>query len=380
MQSVRSIIAITLPLAALLAAPAHAATAQRQDAGALSDGRAVPAVLLDNGKGVTARILAWGATLQSYTLPDRTGAPADVVLGHDTPAEYEAVQDFFGATVGRYANRIAGGRFTLDGVPYQLPLNNGTNSLHGGGKGFDRRLWTVEAVKSGNPAAVTLTLQSPDGEMGYPGAVTARVTYAMDDAGALTITMTATTTRPTVINMTNHALFNMAGQGAPRGATGNRLMIPASRYTPVDAKLIPTGALAPVAGTPFDFRTGKIITDGLRNGLDVQVRFGRGFDHNWVLDKGRTATPELVARIEDPASGRAMDVLSTEPGVQMYTGNFLDGTDPGKGGALYRMGDGIALEPQAFPDTPNHPQFGSARLDPGQTYRHVIVLRPAAAR
>lgn len=365
----------------LLAGGAHAATAERSVDGALADGTAGEVIVLTAKNGVTARVFAYGATLQAYSLPDRKGQLADVVLGHDRPAEYQAIQDFFGVTVGRFANRIARGTFVLDGITYRVPLNDGEASLHGGGEGFDRKAWTVESVTASGPtASVTLLLTSPDGDSGYPGEVTSRVTYALDDKGVLTITMTATTTKPTIINMTNHALFNMAGQCPAEGAMGNRLTIPASRYTPINTALIPTGELAPVDGTPFDFRKGKTLSEGLRNARDPQILVGRGFDHNWVLDKGQTAEPELIARAEDPVSGRAMEVLSTEPGLQMYSGNFLDGTNPGKGGCLYRMGDGFVLEPQKFPDTPNQPAFGSARLDPGQTYRHVMVLRPGAAK
>lgn len=362
-----------------MAGTAHAATAERAVDGTMADGTPAETIMLTAANGVSARVFAYGATLQAYTLPDRKGQLADVVLGHDRPAEYEAIQDFFGVTVGRFANRIARGTFSIDGVTYRVPLNDGEASLHGGGEGFDRKVWMVESVSGGAQASVTLALTSPDGDQGYPGEVTSRVTYALDDKGVLTITMTATTTKPTIINMTNHALFNMAGQCPAQGAMDNRLMIPASRYTPINAALIPTGELAPVAGTPFDFRKPKALHEGLRAARDPQILIGRGFDHNWVLDKGTTAAPQLIARAEDPVSGRAMEVLSTEPGLQMYSGNFLDGTNPGKGGCLYRMGDGYVLEPQRFPDTPNQPAFGSARLDPGQTYRHVMVLRPAAA-
>lgn len=355
-----------------------AATAKLQSDGALADGTPAQAVLLTAANGVSARVLAFGAALQSLVLPDAKGRPADVVLGHDTSAQYEASQDYFGVTVGRYANRIARGTFVLDGQIVHLPLNDGANSLHGGGRGFDRQLWTVERVAGGPVASVELSYVSPDGDLGYPGEVHARVVYALSDRGELTITMTATTTRPTIINMTNHALFNLAGHCAPQGAMAQRLTIPAARYTPIDQTLIPTGELAPVDGTPFDFRKGRVLSDGLRDSRDMQIRIARGYDHNWVLDKGQTAEPGVIARAEDPASGRAMEVLSTEPGLQMYTGNFLSGTNVGKEGCLYRMGDGYVLEPQKFPDTPNRPSFGSARLDPGTTYRHVMILRPAS--
>jgi aldose 1-epimerase len=378
----RSGLKLGIGIAALLGGvvQVQAATASRSNADTMSGGATPETITLSTAKGVSARILTIGATLQSFTLPDRKGKLADVILGHDTAAEYVAVQDFFGVTVGRYANRIARGKFVLDGVTYSLPLNNGENTLHGGGKGFDRQLWKVVSVENGKSASVTMELVSPDGDMGYPGQMTARVTYALSDVGALTITMTAQTTKPTIVNMTNHALFNMAGHCAARGAMADLLTIPASRYTPVDKTLIPTGELAPVAGTAFDFRKAKPLSDGLRNANDPQIRIGRGFDHNWVLDKGTTAEPQIIARVQDSISGRAMEVLSTEPGLQMYTGNFIDGTNVGKGGCLYRMGDGYVLEPQKFPDTPNQPKFGSARLNPGDTYRHVMVLRPAGAK
>ena len=373
---------ITLAAATSLATAggANAATAQRSSAGPLREGTNVEAVTLRNSAGVSARIIAYGATLQSLVAPDAKGRKADIVLGHDTAAEYEAKQDFFGVTVGRFANRIAKGRFTLDGKVYQLPLNNGVNTLHGGGNGFDRQRWKVESVKSGASASVVLSLVSPDGDSGYPGEVKTTVTYSLDDRGSLTIAFTATTTKPTIINMTNHALFNVAGHCAREGAMHQRLTMPASRYTPVDETLIPTGELKPVRGTVFDFTRGRVLGAGLRDGNDAQIRIGRGYDHNWVLDKGQTAKPQLAARVLDPASGRVLEVLSTEPGLQMYTGNFLDGTNIGKGGCIYRMGDGFVLEPQKFPDAPNRPEFGSARLDPSQTYRHTMVLRVSAAK
>jgi aldose 1-epimerase len=352
-----------------------AATAKRADAGTLKDGTKVETITLSNARGISARILTYGATLQSLIAPDAKGNQADVILGQENAADYEAKQTYFGVTVGRYANRIAKGRFTLDGVAYQLPTNNGANSLHGGGAGFDRVNWVVKSVAYRPTASVVLTHHSPDGHLGYPGAVDATVTYSLDDKGDLKITFEATTDKPTIINMTNHALFNMAGDGAPQGAMLNRLTIPAKAYTPVDESLIPTGELRSVAGTVFDFRKGRVFADGLRNGKDAQILIGRGYDHNFALDKGQTATPQLAALLEDPASGRVLEVLTTEPGLQLYTGNFLDGTVIGKNGRLYRMGDGIALEPQKFPDTPNQPKFGSARVDPAKPYRHVMIYR-----
>jgi aldose 1-epimerase len=359
---------------------AQGATAQRSDAGTLADGSRVEAIELSNGEGITARVLTYGATLQSLVVPDRHGRPGDIVLGHDTAAEYEAVQDFLGVTVGRYANRIAGGRFTIDGRTYQLPQNNGENSLHGGGQGFDRVNWRVRSVQSGPRASVVLEHVSPDGDAGYPGEVRTTVTYEMDAQGALTIVFGATTTKPTILNMTNHALFNLSGDCSPGGALQARLTMPASRYTPVGETLIPTGELRSVDRTLFDFRGGRMMDEALRFGRDEQIRIGRGYDHNFVLDKGQTVQPELAARVEDPASGRVLEILTTDPGVQLYTGNFLDGTNTGKNGCLYRMGDGFALEPQKFPDTPNQPQFGSARVDPGQPYRHVMIIRTSTTQ
>ncbi|GAA0661962.1 aldose 1-epimerase [Sphingomonas insulae] len=356
---------------------ADAATATREAAGTLADGTQVEAVTLTAKSGVVARILSYGATLQRLSAPDRDGKVADVLLGYDDARDYAEHPNFFGVTVGRYANRIGGGRFTLDGKAYTLPLNDKVNSLHGGTKGFDKQPWRITAVKDGS---VTLALTSADGDQGYPGKLDVTVTYALSDDGALTITFGATTDKPTVVNMTNHAIFNLAGEGSPMGAMGHRLTIPAKAITPVDANLIPTGALRPVAGTVFDFRGGRTVADGLRDGRDPQIVVGRGYDHNFALDKGSTATPGLAARLEDPASGRVLEVSTTEPGVQFYTGNFLDGTYVGKGRHVYRMGDGIALEPQKFPDSPNKPAFASPRVDPGKPYRHVMIYKFSVAK
>jgi aldose 1-epimerase len=226
---------------------------------------------------------------------------------------------------------------------------------------------------------VSLSLTSADGDQGYPGTVDVRVTYALDETGSLTIDFDATTNAPTIINLTNHALFNLAGEGSAGGVLSHRLQMPASRYTPVNAALIPSGEQRAVAGTVFDFTRGRLIAQGLRDGTDPQIVIGRGYDHNFVLDAGLTAEPKLVARLEEPGSGRMLEVLSTEPGVQVYTGNFLDGTRAGKCGHLYRMGDGIALEPQKFPDSPNQPRFVSARVDPGRPYHHRMIFRLSAA-
>ena len=377
----RKILQRSLPLFAIVPlAMAQAATVERTPAGKAADGSPIEAVTLTGANQVSARIITYGATLQSLVAPDRNGKLADVLLGYDDAADYVARPNYFGVTVGRYANRIAGGKFALDGKTYQVVRNDKANSLHGGPQGFDKLSWAIVSVTQGKSASVTMTLTSLDGDQGYPGRVQAKVTYTLDDSGELTISFDAATDQPTIVNMTNHAIFNLAGEGAPGGALGHRLTIPASAITPVDAELIPTGALRHVAGTVFDFRAPRVPDDGIRDGRDQQIVFGRGYDHNFALDKGMTPTPELAARLEDPKSGRVLEVLTTEPGIQFYTGNFLDGSVQGKNGHVYRMGDGIALEPQKFPDAPNHPNFVSARVDAARPYRHVMIYRLSIAR
>ena len=359
---------------------ADAATANRAAFGKLTDGTPIEAVTLTGKNGVSARIMTLGATLQAFNVPDRKARVADITLGYDDAASYIDHPNYWGQTIGRYANRIADGRFQLDGKSYQLTQNDKANSLHGGTFGFDKRIWRIVSVDSGRQAKVVMALTSPDGDQGYPGALEVRVTYTLDDAGSLTIDFDATSNAPTIVNLTNHALFDLAGEGSATGIYGQRLTIPAKRYTPVNAKLIPTGAMMPVEGTVFDFTRGRSLSDGIRDGRDPQIVAGRGWDHNFVLDKGATAEPGLAARLEDPASGRVLEVLSTEPGVQFYSGNFLDGTLIGKSGHVYRMGDGLALEPQKFPDTPNQPAFGSARVDPAHPYHHRMIYRVSVAR
>lgn len=356
--------------------PAREAPGVRcEPAGVLADGSPVEVVILTNAEGDSARILTYGATLQALFAPDAQGRFADVVLGHDDVARYEQTRDFFGVTIGRYANRIAGGQFTLDGANYQLSRNESANTLHGGETGFDRAVWNIESICDGAESSVILSHLSPDGEGGFPGEVLATVTYSLNASGDLAIVMTATTTRPTVVAMTNHTVFNLAGNESHPGAMAHRLTIPANLFTPVDAAFIPTGELRQVSGTVFDFREGRILSSGLRDGNEPQLSICGGYDHNFVLDKGATPNPELAAVLEDPNSGRRLEVLTTEPGLQLYTGNAYDGRNSGKAGRLYRMGDGVALEPQQFPDTPNQPEFGSARLDPGQTYCHSMMFR-----
>jgi aldose 1-epimerase len=366
-------------LAVAYSGGAGAGTAARSLFGKLQDGTAIEAVTLANDKGVRARIITYGATVQALEAPDRKGRAADIVLGYDDLRSYVEKPNYFGATIGRYANRIAGGTFSLDGHTYQLSRNDKTNSLHGGAVGFDKRVWRIESLASGPLATVTFALTSAAGDQGYPGKLEVRVRYALDDANALTIEYTATTDAPTVVNLTNHAIFNLAGEGSPGGALGERLTIPASHFTPVDTTLIPTGELRPVQGTVFDFRAGRALQDGIRDGRDAQIVAGRGYDHNFALDAGSTVEPKLAARLEDAPSGRVLEVWTTEPGVQVYTGNFLDGTLVGKQGHLYRMGDGVALEPQKFPNAPNEPGFASARVDPGTPYHHRMIWRLGVA-
>jgi aldose 1-epimerase len=375
MARLRKAAGVTLMAGLLLgASPVAAAQAHRERFGQL-DGRPVAAVVLTNAHGMKARIIAYGAALQELDAPDRDGRLADVVLGYPDLDGFLKKPQYFGATVGRYANRIAGAAFALDGVSYRLSANDGINSLHGGRRGFDKVLWAVSKVRSGPEASVTLTYVSPDGDEGYPGELRVAVTYSLDDHDALSIRYEATTSKSTVINLSNHSLFNMAGAESGRDVLGQTLTIAARAYTPVDAGLIPTGELRPVAGTPFDFRTARRIGERIHDGGDAQIVIGRGYDHNFVIDGGVTTQPKFLARFEDPASGRAMEIFSTEPGLQFYSGNFLDATVVGKGGHVYRQADGIALEPQHFPDSPHWTNFPTTRLDPGQTYRQVSIYR-----
>ncbi len=358
-----------------LAVPASGVEIARATFGTLPDGRPVPAVTLVNRHGVHATVIAWGATLQSLILPDRTGHLADVALGYDNLKDYLDHPQYFGATVGRFANRIARGKFTLDGKAYQVPVNNGPNSLHGGTAGFDKQLWQVVDAAGGPSGHVTLRHVSPDGEMGYPGTLTVDATYTLGEDDRLTIEYRATTTAPTIVNVTNHAYWNLSGEGSANGAMGHRVTIPAETYLPTDAGAIPTGEFRPVAGTAFDFRTPRAVGERVRDATDQQLVFGRGYDHNWVVGRQVTVDEHLMARVADPTSGRAFELWSNQPGLQFYSGNFLDGTTSGKAKRIYRAGDAVVFEPQIFPDTPNQPAFGSARLAPGETYRNVISYR-----
>jgi aldose 1-epimerase len=359
---------------------AFATKVERAPFGKLPDGRTVDAVTLTNSHGMSVRVLSYGAILQSVSVPDRNGHIADVVLGYGSMAGYLSQPNYFGATVGRYANRIAHGRFELDGHSFTLAANDKTNALHGGLKGFDKQLWHISTVSSGATGAVTLSYVSADGEEGYPGALTVTATYSLDERNQLTVEYGATTSKPTVVNITNHSFWNLAGEAAGHSIYEHRLTIPAETTTPVDQSLIPTGEFRPVGGTPYDFRLTRAIGDRIRDGRDNQIVFGQGYDENFVLARSVGTEPRLAARLEDPESGRVLEMSTNQPGIQLYSGNFLDGTAVGKSGLAYRQGDGLALEAQLFPDTPNQPAFGSARLDPGGRYHNIIVYRFSTMR
>ena len=340
--------------------------------GTLPDGRAVELFTLTNAHGVEIRAMTYGAIITAIYTPDRNGRRDDIVLGFDSVAGYLSGSPYFGAVVGRYANRIAGGHFTLDGVTYTLARNNGPNSLHGGLRGFDKVLWSAEPVRSDSAVGVRLRYTSPDGEEGYPGTLQVQVTYTLTAHDELIVDYDATTDKATPLNLSQHTYWNLHGHGQG-DILDHVLSLDASRYTPVDSTLIPTGEIAPVAGTPFDFRTPAAV--GARiDAANEQLRFGHGYDHNWVLDQPRPGTLSHAARLVDPVSGRAIDVSTTEPGIQFYAGNFLDGTIKGKGGQVYGHRGALCLETQHFPDSPNHPNFPPTILRPGQRYQSRTIV------
>lgn len=367
------ILATGVSALALYATTANAATATRAAFGALADGTKIEAVTLSNGAGMSAKIMTLGATLQSLIVPDKAGHKDDVVLGYDTAQEYLSRPNYFGASIGRYANRIAKGKFSIDGKAYTLETNDGPNSLHGGAKGFDKRMWKIESVSNGPDAKVVLSYVSADGEAGFPGELKVTATYSLNEQNELKLEYRATTSKPTVLNLTNHSYFNLSGNDA-RDVMGNLVTLHAERMTPVDATLIPTGERKAVANTPFDFRTAHVVGTRIRDARDQQIRYGRGYDHNFIVD-GAAGTLRPAAVVEEPVSGRVMEQSVTAPGVQFYTGNFMDGTFFGKGQRAYRQGDAICLEPGVFPDSPNHPDFPTSRLNPGQTYVNTIVYK-----
>lgn len=373
----RTVLAATaaagLTVAAASPAGAAAATGRapsRELFGTLADGTKVYRWTIANG-GTRLRVLTYGGVVQSLEVPDRRGRTANVSLGFDNLPDYVAKSPYFGGLIGRYGNRIAEGRFTLDGATYQLPVNDGPNSLHGGDRGFDKRIWDVEPFTTRGEAGLVLTRTSPDGEAGYPGTLAVRVVYTLTARGEWRIDYTATTDRATVLNLTSHTYFNLAGEGSG-SIDGHVLELAAARFTPVGPTLIPTGELARVARTPFDFRRARAIGDGVRT-PHQQIGYGQGIDHNFVLDKGITARPGYALTVTDPGSGRVMKMYTTEPGMQFYSGNFLDGTLTGTSGRMYRQGDAFCLESQHFPDSPNQPSFPSTVLRPGETYRSTTV-------
>lgn len=377
-------LAFTLPVLATATATASAEPSKKAEPkaesavaetafGTLDDGGKVTLYTLTNPSGAEARIINFGAIVVSLKVPDRQGKLRDVVLGYDDLAGYVKDKDFFGSTVGRYGNRIAAGKFTLDGKSYQLDVNNGPNHLHGGAHGFYKKLWKAEPVKGKDGPGVKLTYVSKDGEEGYPGTVTLTLTYTLTRENGLRLDYQGTTDKATVLNPTHHSYFNLSGD-PKRTILDEELMIDADKTTPVGPGLIPTGKLADVAGTPMDFR--KATKIGARvDAKDEQLELGKGYDHNWVLRGGAAKKARKVAELFDPTSGIVMQILTDQPGLQFYSGNFLNGTIHGKGGVAYQHRTALCLEAQLFPDAPNHPTFPSAVLRPGQTYKQTTVYQ-----
>ncbi len=345
------------------------ATTGRREFGKTPSGETVELYTLKNAKGMEADISTYGGVIVSLKVPDRAGALGDVVLGFDDFQGYLLPPPYFGALIGRYGNRIGHARFTLDGVVYTLAKNDGDNSLHGGKRGFDKVLWHARPL---NRQSLELTYLSKDGEEGYPGNLSVTVVYTVTDHNELKIDYTAKTDKDTVLNLTNHSYFNLAGQGQG-DILAHQLTLNADRYTPVDKGLIPTGELRSVAGTPFDFRQPHAIGERIGSG-DEQIKLGGGYDHNFILNRSSGGL-SLAAKVTEPASGRIMEVFTTEPAIQFYTGNFLDGTIHGKGGKVYGRRSALCLETQHYPDSPNHPSFPSTELRPGETYHTTTVYR-----
>jgi aldose 1-epimerase len=374
MHSSRGILAGLLVLSQLCCAPGNRTTAEstvtRAPFGALPSGDSVHVFTLTNANGVELRALDYGGIIMSLRTPDRAGKLADIVLGFDTLGSYVASSPYFGALVGRYANRIAKGQFTLDGKTYHLAINNGPNALHGGLKGFDKVVWRAEPKQDSSGAGVVFRYTSKDGEEGYPGTLNAQVTYTLTAHNELVIDYVATTDKATPVNLTQHSYFNLGGDGSG-DVRGHIMTIDADRFIPVDSTLIPTGAMSPVAGTPFDFRKGAAIGAHIDD-ADTQLKNAQGYDHTFVINRTGSGLVHAVHVVE-PKSGRTLDVATTEPGIQFYTGNFLDGTLTGKSGHVYGRRNGFCLEAHHFPDSPNQSSFPSTILRPGAEYRSRTV-------
>ena len=338
-------------------------------------GQAVDRYTLTNCDQMEVKVLTYGGIFQSIVVPGKRNKLANVTLGFDNLQDYVDKSPYFGCITGRYANRIANGRFTLDGVTYQLPINNPPNSLHGGTVGFDKHVWAATPFKTSKTVGLVLTFTSPAGDQGYPGTLTTKVTYTLTEHNEIVMDYHATTSAPTVVNLTNHAYWNLEGEGTG-DINDHVLELKAPGYTPVDPTLIPTGTIDPVAGTPFDFTKPTAIGDRIRDG-HPQLVIGRGYDHNWVLDRPSPSDKSLIlaARVREPDSGRVLSIYTTEPGIQFYSGNFLDGTLVGTSGRMYRQGDGFALETQHYPDSPNRPNFPSTVLRPGQAYDTQTIYK-----
>ncbi len=347
---------------------------QISEFGKTKDGATVYRYVLTNDKSLEAVVISYGASLVSLKIPDRDGKVADVVLGYDDLDGYEQDKAYIGATIGRYGNRIAGGEFVLDGTTFHIPKNNGPNTLHGGTIGFNKRVWTGVDRSRADAQVMELSYTSPDGEQGFPGRLTVTVTYTLrTDKNELRIDYSATTDKDTVLNLTNHSYFNLSGVPSQE-ISNHQVLIHAQRFLPVNSSLIPTGEVRSVAGTPFDFTKATAI--GARiNQDDEQLKFGMGYDQTWILEGHGKADLQLAAEAFEPASGRLLEVLTTQPGVQFYTGNSLDGTARGKGGQLYARRTAFCLETQHFPDSPNHPSFPSTELTPGQTFQSTTIFR-----
>lgn len=350
---------------------------QKRAYGKTSAGKAVDEYTLTNANRIEVKVITYGGIITSLKVPGRDGQTANVVLGLNHLADYETKNSpYFGAIIGRFGNRIAGGKFTLEGKAYSVTVNDGGHSLHGGKNSFDKQVWTTHEVEGASGVGLEMGYVSKDGEEGYPGNMPVKVVYTLTDNNELRVDYTATTDKVTIVNLTQHTYFNLAGNGS--GSIENHMLtINADRYTPVSAALIPTGELAPVAGTPFDFRASKRIGAEVRS-AHQQIAYGHGYDHNFVLNRTDPTSLTLAARVVDPASGRALEVLTTEPGVQFYSSNFLVGALVGSGG-VYRQGEALCLETQHFPDSPNQPTFPTTTLRPGETYQSTTVFKFAVA-